>query len=44
MTERRLDPYGILTDEQWRKLHDDLAEMARRRRAAGDALADWPLP
>lgn len=39
-----LDPYGILTDDQWRELHDDLAEMARQRRTAGDSLRDWTLP
>jgi hypothetical protein len=42
--EGGLDPYRILTDDQWRELHDALAEIARKRRQAGDSLRDWPLP
>lgn len=38
------DPLDLLTPEQRQKLQDDLAEMARCRRRAEAAAANWPLP
>jgi hypothetical protein len=34
----------LLTDEDRRELTRDLAEMARLRRRAEDAAAEWSLP
>jgi hypothetical protein len=37
-----LDPLGILSDEQYQRLHDDLDKMTRqRRRGAGEAANLW---
>ena len=38
-----LDPLGILTDDEWRALHDDLAKIAEQRRLAADEAANWRM-
>lgn len=41
--ERRKDPLGLLTDDEWDELHADLAEMARLRRKAETEAAWLPM-
>jgi len=38
------DPFGLLTDEQNERLHDDLAGMARQRRRAEDEAGGISMP
>jgi hypothetical protein len=38
------DPFGLLTDEDRERLHDDLTEMARQRRRAEDDAGGISMP
>lgn len=40
---KTLDPFGILTDDEWRELHDGLAEMANARRLVEVLSANVPM-
>lgn len=43
MNDYTLDPFKILTDDEWRELHDSLAEMANRRRLVEVLSAATPM-